>query len=74
MKLLIKKPILDGVAMDLHPGYDTRKIAQDMAKEFSTPIFEVQHDWAHAVSLLVDNNLDQSIVLTLDYSRIPSFG
>ena len=30
------------------------------------PCFEVQHHWAHATSLLVDNNISESVVLTLD--------
>jgi hydrogenase maturation protein HypF len=66
MKLLTKKHLLDGIAADLHPGYDSRKVAQRFAEDFSAPIFEVQHDWAHAASLLVDNNLDESVVLAIE--------
>jgi len=66
MKLTMKKPELDAVVQDLHPGYDSRKVAKKFADEFSTPLFEVQHHWAHAASLLVDNNLEESVVLTLD--------
>jgi len=66
MKLMMKKPAIDAVVQDLHPGYDSRKVAKKFSVEFSTPLFEVQHHWAHAASLLVDNNLDESVVLTLD--------
>ena len=66
MKLFMEKHSIDGVAMDLHPGYDSRKVAQRFAEEFSVPIIEVQHDWAHAASLLVDNNLNESVVLALE--------
>jgi len=66
MKLTMKKEKIDAVVMDLHPGYDSRIIAHQFAKEFSAPLFEVQHHWAHAASLLVDNSIGESVVLTLD--------
>ena len=66
MKLIMDKPSIDAVAMDLHPGYDTRIVAKKFADEFSVPLFEIQHHWVHAASLLVDNTLDESIVLALD--------
>jgi hydrogenase maturation protein HypF len=66
MKLTMKKEKIDAVVMDLHPGYDSRSIAKQFAKEFLAPLFEVQHHWAHAASLLVDNGIEESVVLTLD--------
>jgi hydrogenase maturation protein HypF len=66
MKLTMKKPEIDAVVQDLHPGYDSRKVAKKFADEFSAPLFGVQHHWAHAASLLVDNNREESVVLALD--------
>lgn len=66
MKLFMKQPHLDAIAMDLHPGYDSRKVAQLFAKKFSIPLFEVQHDWAHAASLLVDHHIKESIVIVME--------
>jgi len=66
MKLTMSEEEIDAVSMDLHPGYDTRRVAKQFSKEFSVPCFEVQHHWAHATSLLVDNNINESVVLTLD--------
>jgi len=66
IKLTMKKPKIDAVVQDLHPGYDTRAIAEKFSNEFSAPIFEVQHDWAHASSLLVDNNLNKSVVISIE--------
>ena len=66
MNLTMKEKKIDAIAMDLHPGYNTRKVAQSFAQEFSVPIFEVQHHWAHAVSLLLDNKINESVVLALD--------
>ena len=66
IKLTSKKKTIDAVVQDLHPGYDSRKVAKKFSEEFSAPLFDVQHHWAHATSLLVDNNIDESVVLTLD--------
>ncbi len=66
MKLTMKEEKIDAIVMDLHPGYDSRNVAQQFAKEFSAPLFEVQHHWAHAASLLIDNNIGESVVLALD--------
>jgi len=66
MKLTMKKHEIDAVVQDLHPGYDSRLVAKKFADEFSAPLFEVQHHFAHAASLLVDNNISECVVLTLD--------
>ena len=66
MSLEMDKPKVDAVVQDLHPGYDSRKVAKIFSEEFSSPLFDVQHHWAHAASLLVDNNIDESVVLALD--------
>ncbi len=42
------------VALDMHPGYATRRLAQDLAKEWGSDLVEVQHHHAHAVSLQAD--------------------
>ena len=57
---------LDGIGMDLHPLYNTRKIAEKFAEEHHARITEIQHHWAHAASLLIDNRLDEGAVITID--------
>jgi hydrogenase maturation protein HypF len=59
-------PSIDAVAMDLHPAYETGLIAKRFVEEFEVPLFKIQHHWAHGMSLLKDNNLDEGIVLSLD--------
>jgi len=66
MNLTMKKPGIDAVVMDLHPNYETRYIAKKYADDYGVPLFEVQHHWAHAASLLIDNTLDEAVILTLD--------
>ena len=66
MKLLDCRP--DAVAMDLHPGYINRGVAKRLAEEYDSKIVEVQHHWAHAASLMIDNNVENVVALTLDGS------
>ena len=66
MKLFLKNERLQAVAMDRHPGYESRAVAKKIADECHVPVVEVQHHWAHAASLLVDRKVDRSIVLALD--------
>ena len=53
-------------AVDLHPGYSNRPLAKMLAQEYGAELFEVQHHWAHAASLLVDNGCEGCVALTLD--------
>ena len=53
-------------AMDLHPGYANRPIAKFLAQEYDAELMEVQHHWAHAASLMVDNSIDSCVALTID--------
>ena len=66
ISLTMKKPGIDAVVMDMHPGYETRNVAKKFADEYKAPLFEVQHHWAHAVSLQVEHVLDETIILALD--------
>lgn len=58
---------VDGIGIDLHPRYLTRRFGRELAERFHTEIFEVQHHWAHAASLMIDNGIEETIIsLTLD--------
>lgn len=56
----------DAVAVDLHPGYSNRRFGRLLAEECGAELVEVQHHWAHAASLMVDNGIDGCVALTLD--------
>lgn len=54
------------VAVDLHPGYSNRPLGRILSTEYECDIIEVQHHWAHAASLFVDNGIDHGIILSVD--------
>lgn len=58
---------VDAIGCDMHPLYTSKRFANELGKRFEAPVFEIQHHWAHAVSLMVDNNVNDPIIcLTLD--------
>ena len=56
----------DIIAMDMHPGYSNRPFGKRLSEQYDVPIMEIQHHWAHAASLMVDNKVDECAALTLD--------
>ena len=54
------------IAVDLHPGYSNRPLGKRLSQEYGAELIEVQHHWAHAASLMVDNRVDSCVALTLD--------
>lgn len=66
MDLVMEKRKIDGIGIDLHPGYNSRKLGEIFSEKYSIPMYEIQHHWAHATSLLLDNKIDEGIILTLD--------
>ena len=54
------------VAIDLHPGYSNRKLARRLSEEYHADVVEIQHHWAHAASLMIENSVDRCVTLTLD--------
>ncbi|MDD1756225.1 MAG: carbamoyltransferase HypF [Methanomassiliicoccales archaeon] len=65
MRLLGVREV-QAVAVDLHPGYSTRRLGKRLAEEKGAGIVEVQHHHAHAAALMVDAGLEEMAVLTLD--------
>ena len=54
------------VAMDLHPAYMNRKYGRKLSERYDVPVFEIQHHWAHAASLMAEHNIEEGVFLTLD--------
>ncbi|RLF68940.1 MAG: carbamoyltransferase HypF [Thermoplasmata archaeon] len=57
---------VEAVACDLHPRYETVKIAREMADERSVPLIRIQHHRAHAASLMVGSAVEGMGVIVVD--------
>jgi hydrogenase maturation protein HypF len=58
---------VDAIGCDMHPLYTSRKFAYELGEKYNAQVHEIQHHWAHAVSLMVDNEISDPIVgLALD--------
>ncbi len=45
----------DVVAIDMHPGYKTKRIGERLAEKHGSGLVEIAHHHAHAASLIVDS-------------------
>ena len=57
---------LEAVAVDLHPGYQSRKLGMEIARRSETPVVEVQHHWAHGASLMLEHGLNDIVCIAID--------
>jgi hydrogenase maturation protein HypF len=53
---------LDAVAIDLHPQYSTRTVGEEYAERFGVDALEIQHHWAHASSLMIDDESEEPMI------------
>ncbi len=60
----------EAIVCDRHPGYRSKKHAEDMSRDLGLPLVEVQHHHAHVASCLVENgwplNGDRVLGIALD--------
>ncbi len=72
MKLLLKlkNSDIEFISMDLHPQFQSTRLAKHFQEEIGIKnVFTIQHHFAHAASLMVDNRIEENIpvvVATLD--------
>jgi hydrogenase maturation protein HypF len=57
---------IDAIGVDVHPGYVTKRYGKSLADEYSIELVAVQHHWAHAAALMLDNEVEEVMALTLD--------
>ena len=59
------------VVRDLHPDYLSSRLAEDLGKKHGIPVQSLQHHYAHAFSVLFENNLQgEGLALCLDGSGL----
>jgi hydrogenase maturation protein HypF len=54
---LLELKEIHSVGYDLHPTYHSRKLAMEYAQKYQAKLFPVQHHFAHAIALMIDNKV-----------------
>jgi len=54
------------VACDLHPGFQTTKLAFEIGEKNELPVIRVQHHHAHIAKLMAENNVDEVVGIACD--------
>lgn len=52
----------DEIIADLHPNYESTKIAQELAQEMDSKLTQVQHHYAHALSVCFEYGLEEKVL------------
>ena len=57
---------LDYIVCDMHPEFNTTKLAKRLSNDYGTKLVQVQHHHAHAASLMAEHKLDEMVVIAAD--------
>ncbi len=64
LKIIAARP--DVIACDLHPDFNTGRLAAEFGKRFDAQVIKVQHHHAHLLSLSGEHNLDEMVGICCD--------
>ncbi|WP_456423561.1 carbamoyltransferase HypF, partial [Thermococcus sp.] len=65
-KRILRVNEFDLIIADLHPGYNTTKLAMELANELNVELLQVQHHYAHIASVLAEKNLESAVGIAVD--------
>jgi hydrogenase maturation protein HypF len=54
------------IVHDLHPGFQTTRLAKELAEKIGVPTLAVQHHHAHVVSVMAEYGLEEAIGIACD--------
>ncbi len=58
---------IDAVVCDLHPSYNSTKLAYELSEKFGAELHKIQHHKAHSYSLMGDNDIfEDAIFIAID--------
>ncbi|MCD7781784.1 MAG: carbamoyltransferase HypF [Methanosphaera sp.] len=63
---LTRTDSLDVVVCDMHPDFNTTKLARKISQERDINLMQVQHHHAHASSLMAEHHKDELVVIAAD--------
>lgn len=52
----------DEIVADLHPNYESTKIAQELAQDMGSKLTQIQHHYAHALSVCFEYKLSEEVL------------
>ncbi|MFX0043173.1 MAG: carbamoyltransferase HypF [Candidatus Hodarchaeota archaeon] len=55
--LQIKDSEIEFISCDLHPTFITTKLAKELASQYEINLYQIQHHFAHVLSLMAENNV-----------------
>ncbi|MFQ6095193.1 MAG: carbamoyltransferase HypF [Candidatus Bathyarchaeia archaeon] len=57
---------VDVIACDLHPRFNTTRLARELGERLNRPVVQVQHHHAHAAGLMAEHGVDEIIGIICD--------
>lgn len=62
----MKMEEIELLVSDLHPHYETTKLAERYSKETGIPLLKIQHHISHARAVFTENKIEEGIAVVCD--------